>query len=121
MMNHERNAETKIRHALGLVMLVGALASGILGASAPLERLTGTVRAVDPRTHTVELLTGVGYALRVVRVVVPPELEVARPSGSATSPWTPGCIVRIDCRRSDSGRVATTVSLIRSAPRGRTP
>ena len=115
-MNRERNGGSRIGYALGFLALLSPLAW-----ADSLERLTGTVRTVDPRTHTVVLLTGVGHALRVVRVVVSPGLGIAGAPDSAAARLTPGCIVRIECRRVAAGMVASTVSLVRPAPRGVKP
>ena len=85
-------------------------------ATAPasqVERLTATVRAVDVGSRTLDLLTGVGHALRVRRVHLPPELKVeAGRAESAASALTPGCVVRVECRRTPSGTVASSVVLI---------
>ena len=47
------------------------------------ERVTATVRAVDLEHRSLDLLTGVGYALRIRRVEVPAGLAVVDLRGMA--------------------------------------
>lgn len=94
--------------------------------AAPMERVIGTVRAVDSRAHTLVVMTGVGYALRVVRITIPPGIAIR---GSALNPpvLEPGCVVRVECPHARAGRAASTprvaaaVIVLIPAPRPRTP
>lgn len=81
------------------------------------ERLTGTVRAVDTRTRTFDLLTGVGHALRVRHIRLPAEFRVS--AGRAESPRgavTPGAIVRVDVRTTPTGTDASSIEVLQTPP-----
>ena len=61
----------------------------------PHDSVRGAVRTVDVRARTLEVVTGVGYALRVVRLEVPQTVPITA-SGMATlalSDLKPGDIV----------------------------
>lgn len=92
------------------------------GASVPSERLTATVSAFDLEKRTVDLVTGVGHALRIRRVHLPPGLKVqVGKTDSALSVLTPGCLVRVECGHARGEMVASTVTLLRAPTQGRTP
>jgi len=90
------------------------------------ERMVGTVRAFDPHTNVLALITGVGHALRVVRITVPPTVTL-RGAGTYPPELAPGCIVRVELGRAGASRtagvarVATSVTVLRLPARGRTP
>jgi len=90
------------------------------------ERMVGTVKAFDPRTNVLTLITGVGHALRVVRITVPPTVAV-RGAGTYPPELVPGCIVRVElehagaARTAAPARVASSVTVLRLPVRGRTP
>lgn len=71
--------------SLSLAALIAAtFASPSLQAQQqPHDSVRGSVRTVDVRARTVEVVTGVGYALRVVRLEVPPDVPITA-SGVAT-------------------------------------
>ena len=86
--------------------------------AAGIERLTATVQAVNLEGHTFDLITGVGHALRIRRVSWSPPLDVTGPTpGSHATALTPGCIVRVECRTTSAGLVASKVEVLRAAPR----
>jgi len=76
----------------------GALTSA---QPAPSYTYQGTVRAVNARAGTLELITGVGMSLRVVRVKTAPTTRLAH--------LKPGDVVRAECRRTAAGLVADRV------------
>ena len=77
------------------------------------QRFTGTVRSVG--TKTVDLLTGVGHALRVRHIELPPGLRVNVRGVAAMAPvLTPGCIVRVEVRRTRAGMVASSIELLQA-------
>lgn len=43
----------------------------------PHDSIRGAVRTVDVRSRTLEVVSGVGYALRVVRLELPPDVPIA--------------------------------------------
>jgi len=68
----------------------------------------GTVHAVQP--GALDLVTGVGYALRVVHIRTPQTTVVARGGVSLhVSELKPGDVVRADCRLTDTGLVAERI------------
>ena len=82
------------------------------------EQITATVRAVDLERRTLDLVTGVGYALRIRRVEIPAGLMVGdRGARAPLSALRAGCIVRVGCHHGAAEMVATTLELIeRPAP-----
>jgi len=116
----------KIR-LVGTWALITALCFSSIARSAPptarhSERLAGSVQSVDPRTGTIRLLTGVGYALRVRRVQLSPRTRIlARGAVVDLSRVTPGCIVRTACRTMDAVPRADTLEILAPAPSGRMP
>ena len=73
----------------------------------------GTVRAVNVGAGTLELITGVGMSLRVVRMTMAPATRFA--SGGAVSRLAdlkPGDVVRAEGRRTTTGLVADRVEKI---------
>ena len=77
----------------------GALTSA---QPAPSYTYQGTVRAVNARAGTLELITGVGMSLRVVRVKTAPTTRLV-------ADLKPGDVVRAECRRTPAGLVADRV------------
>src|SRR6266699_671565 len=107
-----RTIRTAALSAILLVPLViaapadwGALTSG---QPAPSYTYQGTVRAVNARAGTLELITGVGMSLRVVRISTAP---TTRPVAAAPrlADLKPGDVVRAECRRTAAGLVADRV------------
>jgi hypothetical protein len=94
----------------GLILTIAILALAFGARSAPPDSappappavssepayLNCTVRAVDPKARTLEVITGVGYALRLYRMNVAPGSEITV-SGSAAQLQNlkPGTIVRV--------------------------
>ena len=65
-------------------------------ASAEPAYLNCTVRAVDTKARTLEVITGVGYALRQYRMDVAPACEITvGGSGADLKSLKPGTIVRV--------------------------
>ena len=70
----------------------------------------GTVRAVDARTGTIELITGVGMSLRVVRMTMAPTTRlIAAGATPRLADLKPGDVVRAEGRRTAAGLVADRV------------
>src|SRR5690348_3583840 len=88
--------------------------------SAPMQPSTytyrGTVHTVQPRTSSLELVTGVGFALRLVqmRAVAATRIEKAGATISLAD-LKPGDVVRADCRRTSMGLVADRIVAIDGA------
>ncbi len=103
--------------ALTAVLLVPLVISapadwGALTSAQPAPSYTyqGTIRAVNARAGTLELITGVGMSLRVVRMKT---AATTRLVAAGTSPrladLKPGDVVRAECRRTAAGLVADRV------------
>lgn len=73
------------------------------GPDTPSADLVATVRSVDLDARACHVVTGVGFALRVVKVVVEPETRITR-RGAAIGlrDLAPGMIVRVAFRQ-DAG------------------
>jgi hypothetical protein len=64
-------------------------------APAP-QRMVGTVRTVDASARVIELTTGVGYAVRIIRFRVADDCRIMVPRGaSALSSLTRGAYARV--------------------------
>lgn len=117
-------------HVIPLLVVFGTFAEGFAVARpgdvtsfpAAQDTLVGTVRAVDYDTQTVEVLTGVGLAVRVVRVLVYPGVPVSmegqeRPLADLRR----GQIVRVVYRVTVEGKVATSLEVVPRTDAGGAP
>ena len=81
--------------------------------AAPHDSVRGTVRTVDTRARTVEVTSGVGLALRVVRLTVSQDTRVTA-AGTAL-PFTqlrPGDIIHVAFGSRRGGLVAYTIDRV---------
>jgi len=70
----------------------------------------GTVHAVNTRTGALELVTGVGMSLRIVRMTTAPTTRlIAAGTAPRLADLKPGDVVRAECRRTTAGLVADRV------------
>ncbi|OLD60711.1 MAG: hypothetical protein AUI33_15375 [Ignavibacteria bacterium 13_1_40CM_2_61_4] len=77
----------------------------------------GTVHAVNARAGSLDLITGVGMALRLVHMTTSPTTLLAGSgAGIKLAGLKPGDLVRADCRRTDAGLVANRIEKL-EAPR----
>lgn len=77
----------------------------------------GTVRVVDVRGRAFEVTTGVGMALRVVRLQVPADTRVtAAGAALALAGLQAGDIVRVSYGARPGGYVAYTIERVERAP-----
>jgi hypothetical protein len=101
----QRSIRTAALTAILLVPLVtSAPADGRTPNSAqaaPSYTYRGTIRAINARTGTLALITGVGLSLRVV------EMTAARTARLAD--FKPGDVVRAEGRRTSAGLVADKI------------
>ena len=110
----QRTIRTAALTAILLVPLVTSAPADwrALNSAQPAASYTfqGTVRAVDARTGTIELITGVGMSLRVVRITIAPTTRLAA-GGAAPrlADLKPGDVVRAEGRRTTTGLVADRV------------
>ena len=102
--------------------LATAAQPGAHAAAARPDTLTATVNKLDLEAGTVDLLTGVGHALRIRRIQLPTGTKVL--SGTRATPMsalTPGCVVRVEYSKVAGRTVASAVTLLRTGARERQP
>jgi len=84
-------------------------------APLPSATLTATVQSVDAQARTLEVVTGVGYALRVVRLSWKEAPTVrAAATGAGMSQLKPGDLVRVEYGKAPEGNVVKTIELLPS-------
>lgn len=105
--------------AIAVVLLTPLVASapGLRGhataQAAPSYSYHGTVHAVNARAGSLDLITGVGMALRLVHMTTSPTtLFSSASAGIQLAGLKPGDVVRADCRRTDAGLVASRIEKI---------
>src|SRR5947207_2752829 len=104
--------------------LVGSpgAAPGGVGSQPASYVYQGTVRAVQPKTGSLELITGVGFALRLARIEITPATRIASAGATvALGHLVPGDIVRALCRRVNDRVVADTIEKVSLPAPGRVP
>jgi hypothetical protein len=72
-------------------------------AAAPNETVRGAIRAVDVRARTLEITTGVGFAIRVVRLQVPSGVPITDRESGPGAPIGLGALKRGDVIRASFG------------------
>ncbi len=95
-----------------IVLLPLAVAAADLQQPAPYT-FGGTVQQVQPKTGALDLITGVGMALRVVHMRTTPATRIA--SGATTVPLAelkPGDVVHAECHQTDKGLVADRIDRV---------
>jgi predicted methyltransferase len=82
------------------------------GAAAQYE-YRGTVQAVQPQAASLSVITGVGFALRLVHIRTMPATYIVSDGAAAVfADIKPGDIVRAKCHMTDAGLVADTLQRI---------
>jgi hypothetical protein len=104
--------------SLSLVVLIAAAAAtpNLRAQQTPLphDTVRGAVRTVDTRTRTLEVVTGVGYALRVVRLDVPADVPITA-AGVATltlGDLKPGDVVAVSFGRRTGKSLAYSIQRV---------
>src|SRR5438128_11469639 len=103
--------------------LVGTALAGVAQHAAPqpaaLYTYQGTVHSMQAKTGTLELITGVGHALRLVQMPVPTGVRVAGTAAGGASGGVrgvqPGDVVRVVCHRAGGRLVADKVEKLAPA------
>src|SRR5262245_29714253 len=99
------------------VALGGALSIPVANAQ-PAARttpvvVTGTICRIDTAAGTIELLMGVGHAIRVERIRFQPGVPVkSRGASAAVSALTPGVVCRVECSYMDAHENATAIEVL---------
>ena len=84
-------------------------------APLPSATLTATVQSIDAQARTFQVVTGVGYALRVVKLSwkEAPTVKAAA-AGAGMSQLKPGDLVRVEYAKAPEGNVVRTIELVPS-------
>ena len=79
----------------------------------------GTVHAVSAQNGSLDLITGVGMALRLVHMTAGPGggRTTAPGAGLRIADVKPGDIVRVDCRRTSAGLVVDRIEKLEAPAR----
>jgi len=107
-------------HRVTLLLVAVVVAPLALAAQQPIvphDSVKGAIRAVDVRTRSVEVTTGVGFALRVVRLQVPPSVPITDRARGQGAPiklgeLKPGDVIRAVFGGRPSGFVAYTIERV---------
>ena len=86
----------------------------LLAQGAAADSLTGTVRSVDAQTGTIEVVTAVGYAFRVVRIAISADTSraaIAAAQQALPVQLKPGAIVHVRYQRVGDRNVAAAIEL----------
>jgi len=95
-----------------------ALAAQQPPPTVPHDSVRGAIRAVDVRARTLEVTTGVGYALRVVRLQVPASVPITDRKGGGQgetiklAELKPGDVIRAAFGGRATGFVAYTIERV---------
>lgn len=86
----------------------------------PTNSATGTIKAIDVEERTVDVIAGVGHALRLVRMPVSPDCYVGVAGAAARrfDDLRRGDVIRVDYREAPQGPVAERIEIIREASQG---
>jgi hypothetical protein len=105
--------------ALSLLSLIAPLALAAQQPAAPHDSVQGAVRTVDVRARMVEVTTGVGFALRIVRMQVPAEVPITNRAARGGQPaplklaeLKPGDVIRAQFGARPTGFVAYTIERV---------
>jgi hypothetical protein len=107
-------------HRVTLLLFAAVVAPPALVAQQPVvphDSVKGAIRAVDVRARTLEVTTGVGFALRVVRLQVPPSVPITDRQAAQGEPiklgeLKPGDVVRAVFGGRPKGFVAYTIERV---------
>jgi hypothetical protein len=94
----------------------------VLSAPAPSQSQSytyrGTVHAVNAQTGSLDLVTGVGMALRLVHMTAGPGVRTSAPAaGLRIADVKPGDVVRVDGRRTSAGLVVDRIEKLEAPAR----
>ena len=95
----------------GALSFTGALAQPSSRATPAV--VTGTICRIDAGTGTLELLVGVGHAIRLEPIRFHASCPVkSRGKSAAVSSLVPGVVCRVECSLVDSHETATAVEVL---------
>lgn len=100
-------------HRPVLLYALLSLFSAPAGAQQPHATVTGSIRVVDNRTRTLEVTTGVGMALRAIKVRLDTDTRITAEGASLPADsLRAGDIVRISYGERPGGYLAYTIERI---------
>jgi hypothetical protein len=107
-------------HRVTLLSLASFVVPVLLAAqqtTVPHDSVQGAVRTVDVRARSVEVTSGVGYAIRVVRLQVPAAVPITDRKGGQGAPINlaelkPGDVIRVSFGGRQTGFVAYTIERV---------
>jgi hypothetical protein len=107
-------------HRVTLLSLASFVVPVLLVAQQPTvphDSVQGAIHRVDVRARTLDVKTGVGFALRIVRMQVPTAVPITdRKSGQATpinlAELKPGDVIRVSFGGRQTGFVAYTIERV---------
>lgn len=102
---------------LSLALLVAPIGLAAQQTTAPHDSVRGAIRAVDVRTRTLEITTGVGLAVRIVTLQVPAgvpitDREDGQPELIGLGALKRGDVVRARFGGGSTGLVAYTIERV---------
>jgi len=103
--------------SLGSFFIPFAVAAQQVAPTAPHDSVRGAIRTVDVRTRTLEVTTGVGFALRVVKLQVPAGVPItdrqsAQPQLIGLGALQAGDVIRVAFGGRATGFVAYTIERV---------
>ncbi|PYO91036.1 MAG: hypothetical protein DMD58_05600 [Gemmatimonadetes bacterium] len=103
--------------SLASLLVPFALTAQQVAPTAPHDSVRGAIRRVNTRARTLEVTTGVGFALRVVRLQVPAAIPITDRKGTQGAPINlaalkPGDVIRVSFGGRPTGFVAYTIERI---------
>ena len=101
----------------GPVVLLAVLIPLALRAASPQQAAPytyqGTIQAVQPKPGSLDLITGVGMALRLVHMRTTSGTRIASGTASlALGDLKPGTVIRAECHPTDQGLVADRIEKV---------
>jgi len=98
---------------VSLFIIAAPIAAATAQQPGPAHKVQGAVRTVNVRGRALEVTTGVGMALRIVRLQVPADVRVtAAGAALALSQLAPGDIVRVSYGGKPGGYLAYTIERV---------
>lgn len=103
--------------AFSLIIAAAQTAATPQQAPTPTHNVQGAVRVVDVRGRALEITTGVGMALRVVRLILPADVRVtAAGAPLSLALLQAGDVVRVTYGSRPGGYVAYTIERMERIP-----
>jgi hypothetical protein len=104
--------------ALSAILLLPIVLSAPAPSHSQSYTYRGTVHAVNAQTGSLDLVTGVGMALRLVHVTAGPGVRTTAPAaGLRIADVKPGDVVRVDCHRTSAGLVVDRIEKLEAPAR----